>query len=62
MKLIAGADQSLSLYISEENVSWTFVLESQWDGANSDSCSVPTKDTILRGSMCGSEGVEEKQW
>lgn len=35
MKLIAGADQSLSLYISEENVSWIFVLESQWDGANS---------------------------
>lgn len=35
MKIIAGADQSLSLYISEENVFWTFVLELQWDGTNS---------------------------
>lgn len=34
MKIIIGADQSLSLYILEENVSWTFVIELWWNGAN----------------------------
>lgn len=34
MKIIAGADQSLSLYILEQNVSWTFLIELWWDGAD----------------------------
>lgn len=61
MKIIAGAIRVLAFLFLKKMCPGLLSLNfSGMELTVSNSCSVPTKDTILLGSACGSEGVEEK--